>query len=147
MPLADLPVGHLSVHLLRDETWGIALTLVVVVLIINLGSRLLAGRGCKERGGSGGPEYHHGSGGDQRQRRADVPDPRSGPVAMRLEDVAVSFNGRTAIRDASFDVPKNKVTALIGPSGLGQDDALASHQPAARPHQGRRRDAARSAAR
>ncbi len=49
---------------------------------------------------------------------------RSGPVAMRLEDVAVSFNGRTAIRDATFEVPKNKVTALIGPSGSGKTTLL-----------------------
>ena len=34
---------------LREETWGIALTLVVVVLIINLGSRLVAARLQKER--------------------------------------------------------------------------------------------------
>jgi len=51
-------------------------------------------------------------------------DVRSGPVAMRLEDVAVSFSGRTAIRDATFDVPKNKVTALIGPSGSGKTTLL-----------------------
>ncbi|MGA3352088.1 MAG: phosphate ABC transporter ATP-binding protein [Acidimicrobiales bacterium] len=43
---------------------------------------------------------------------------------MRLEDVAVSFNGRTAIRDASFDVPRNQVTALIGPSGSGKTTLL-----------------------
>jgi len=53
-----------------------------------------------------------------------LPDPRSGPIAMRLEDVAVSFNGRTAIRNASFDVPKNQVTALIGPSGSGKTTLL-----------------------
>ncbi len=51
-------------------------------------------------------------------------DVRSGPVAMRLEDVAVSFSGRTAIRDATFDVPRNKVTALIGPSGSGKTTLL-----------------------
>lgn len=34
---------------LRDETWGIALTLVVIVLIINLGSRFLAAWLRKER--------------------------------------------------------------------------------------------------
>jgi len=51
-------------------------------------------------------------------------DPRSGPVAMRFKDVAVSFNGRTAIRSVSFDVPKYKVTALIGPSGSGKTTLL-----------------------
>jgi phosphate transport system permease protein len=34
---------------LREETWGIALTLVVVVLIINLGSRLFAAWLQRER--------------------------------------------------------------------------------------------------
>jgi phosphate transport system ATP-binding protein len=53
-------------------------------------------------------------------------DPRSGPIAMRLEDVAVSFNGRTAIRNATFEVPKSKVTALIGPSGSGKTTLLRS---------------------
>jgi len=56
--------------------------------------------------------------------RVQAADPRSGPICMRLEDVAVSFNGRTAIRDASFDVPRNQVTALIGPSGSGKTTLL-----------------------
>lgn len=51
--------------------------------------------------------------------------PRTGgPVAMRLENVAVSFNGRTAVRDATFDVTKNRVTSLIGPSGSGKTTLL-----------------------
>jgi len=47
-----------------------------------------------------------------------------GPVAMTLRDVAVSFNGRTAVRDATFDVVKNRVTSLIGPSGSGKTTLL-----------------------
>jgi len=47
-----------------------------------------------------------------------------GPVAMQLKDVAVSFHGRTAVRDCSFDVTKNKVTSLIGPSGSGKTTLL-----------------------
>ena len=38
-------------------------------------------------------------------------------IAMSLKDVAVSFNGKVAVRDATFDVTKNKVTSLIGPYG------------------------------
>jgi len=53
-----------------------------------------------------------------------IVDPRSGRIAMRLDNVDVSFNGRTAIRDATFDVPKNHVTALIGPSGSGKTTLL-----------------------
>ena len=55
---------------------------------------------------------------------SETADPRTGPISMRLEDVAVSFNGRTAIRDANFDVPRNQVTALIGPSGSGKTTLL-----------------------
>ena len=50
--------------------------------------------------------------------------PRSGPISMRFKDVAVTFNGRTAIRGVNFDVPRNKVTSLIGPSGSGKTTLL-----------------------
>jgi len=43
---------------------------------------------------------------------------------MRFEDVSVTFNGRTAIRDVHFEVPRNKVTSLIGPSGSGKTTLL-----------------------
>ena len=46
--------------------------------------------------------------------------------AMRLQDVAVTFNGRTAVRDVTFDVATNKVTAMIGPSGSGKTTLLRS---------------------
>lgn len=45
-------------------------------------------------------------------------------TAMGLKDVAVSFNGRTAVRDVTFDVPANQVTSLIGPSGSGKTTLL-----------------------
>jgi phosphate transport system ATP-binding protein len=48
----------------------------------------------------------------------------SGGVAMSLRDVAVSFSGRTAVRDCTFDVAKNRVTSLIGPSGSGKTTLL-----------------------
>jgi phosphate transport system ATP-binding protein len=47
-----------------------------------------------------------------------------GSTAMSLRDVAVSFNGRTAIRNATFDVAANRVTSLIGPSGSGKTTLL-----------------------
>jgi len=47
-----------------------------------------------------------------------------GPIAMQLKDVAVSFNGKTAVRDCTFDIAKNKVTSLIGPSGSGKTTLL-----------------------
>jgi phosphate transport system ATP-binding protein len=45
-------------------------------------------------------------------------------VAMSLADVAVSFNGRVAVRDVTFDVTANRVTSLIGPSGSGKTTLL-----------------------
>jgi len=45
-------------------------------------------------------------------------------VAMSLTDVAVSFNGRVAVRDVTFDVTANRVTSLIGPSGSGKTTLL-----------------------
>jgi phosphate transport system ATP-binding protein len=56
----------------------------------------------------------------------EIVDPRTGPIAMRLSDVSVAFNGRTAVRDVTFDVPANNVTALIGPSGSGKTTLLRS---------------------
>ncbi|MEO9180997.1 MAG: phosphate ABC transporter ATP-binding protein [Acidimicrobiales bacterium] len=50
-----------------------------------------------------------------------VPRPAA---AMQLRDVAVSFHGRTAVRDCTFDVAKNRVTSLIGPSGSGKTTLL-----------------------
>jgi phosphate transport system ATP-binding protein len=58
--------------------------------------------------------------------QATLDDPRSGPIAMRLQDVKVSFNGRPAVRDVTFDVPDHRVTALIGPSGSGKTTLLRS---------------------
>ena len=43
---------------------------------------------------------------------------------MRLEDVRVSFRGRVAVRDVTFEVPDKRVTALIGPSGSGKTTLL-----------------------
>jgi phosphate transport system ATP-binding protein len=45
-------------------------------------------------------------------------------VAMSLADVAVSFSGRVAVRDVTFDVTSNRVTSLIGPSGSGKTTLL-----------------------
>ena len=52
-----------------------------------------------------------------------IPAPR-GAAAMQLKDVSVSFHGRTAVRDCTFDITKNRVTSLIGPSGSGKTTLL-----------------------
>jgi phosphate transport system ATP-binding protein len=53
-------------------------------------------------------------------------DPPISDVVMRLEDVAVAFSGRTAVRDVTFDVHQGEITALIGPSGSGKTTLLRS---------------------
>ncbi len=54
-----------------------------------------------------------------------VPPPSPMPV-MQLRDVSVAFSGRPAVRNVSFDIPENEVTALIGPSGSGKTTLLRS---------------------
>jgi phosphate transport system ATP-binding protein len=52
-------------------------------------------------------------------------DPQQGrEVVFGLEDVVVKYSGTTAIRGATFDVPKNLATAFIGPSGCGKTTLL-----------------------
>ncbi len=53
-----------------------------------------------------------------------VAAPAAGATAMSLRDVAVSFNSRTAVRNATFDIAQNRVTSLIGPSGSGKTTLL-----------------------
>jgi phosphate transport system ATP-binding protein len=52
------------------------------------------------------------------------PDRSVGHPVMQLKDVAVSFAGRTAVRNVSFDVRDRQITALIGPSGSGKTTLL-----------------------
>jgi phosphate transport system ATP-binding protein len=59
-------------------------------------------------------------------READL---ASGPLRqdrpiLRLQDVSISFGGRLAVREVSFDVPEHQITALIGPSGSGKTTLL-----------------------
>jgi phosphate transport system ATP-binding protein len=51
-------------------------------------------------------------------------DPPVGKPVMRLQDVAVEFAGRKAVRGVSFDVHDGEITALIGPSGSGKTTLL-----------------------
>ncbi|WP_370691390.1 manganese/iron ABC transporter ATP-binding protein [Affinirhizobium pseudoryzae] len=43
------------------------------------------------------------------------------PLGLKVEDVTVSYrNGHTALRHASFTVPKGTITALVGVNGAGK---------------------------
>ena len=44
--------------------------------------------------------------------------------AFRLDGVTVSYSGVPAVRDISFDVYRNEITALIGPSGCGKSTLI-----------------------
>jgi len=45
-------------------------------------------------------------------------------TVLALRGLTVSFSGRPAVRDVTFDVPEGQVTALIGPSGSGKTTLL-----------------------
>ena len=57
----------------------------------------------------------------------DEPRRMAPPKAIfQVEDVTVSYDGVPAVRDISFDVNENEITALIGPSGCGKSTMLRS---------------------
>ena len=45
-------------------------------------------------------------------------------VVFRSEEVSVHYGSFRAVRDVTFDVPKNEIMALIGPSGCGKSTVL-----------------------
>jgi phosphate transport system ATP-binding protein len=58
-----------------------------------------------------------------------VEGPPAQPKASReaifhLDDVMVSYGSKPAVRDVSFDIGKNQITALIGPSGCGKSTLI-----------------------
>ena len=45
-------------------------------------------------------------------------------VVFELDDVSVAYGGKLAVRNITFDVPEQRITALIGPSGCGKSILL-----------------------
>src|SRR5687767_11578376 len=43
---------------------------------------------------------------------------------FKLDVVGVAYSGKPAVRDVSFDIGKNEITALIGPSGCGKSTLI-----------------------
>jgi phosphate transport system ATP-binding protein len=46
------------------------------------------------------------------------------PPVFELEDVNVRYSGKLAVKDVTFDLPTNRITALIGASGCGKSTLL-----------------------
>ena len=46
------------------------------------------------------------------------------PTVFELDDVSVSYGDFKAVKNVSFNVAKNEITALIGPSGCGKSTLL-----------------------
>jgi phosphate transport system ATP-binding protein len=54
---------------------------------------------------------------------ADGAKPRREAI-FHLGGVGVAYSGKPAVRDISFDIGKNEITALIGPSGCGKSTLI-----------------------
>jgi phosphate transport system ATP-binding protein len=48
----------------------------------------------------------------------------SAPPIFELENVSVRYSGKLAVKDVTFDLPTNRITALIGASGCGKSTLL-----------------------
>jgi phosphate transport system ATP-binding protein len=48
------------------------------------------------------------------------------PTVFSIEGMKVKYGSFTAVRNISFDIPQNEITALIGPSGCGKSTVLRS---------------------
>jgi phosphate transport system ATP-binding protein len=55
--------------------------------------------------------------------RKDTPKRPREPI-FQLDGVAVAYSGKPAVRDVTFDIGKNEITALIGPSGCGKSTLI-----------------------
>jgi phosphate transport system ATP-binding protein len=56
---------------------------------------------------------------------SELPKPKAPREAIfKLEDVAVLYGDKPAVRDVQFDIGRNEITALIGPSGCGKSTLI-----------------------
>jgi phosphate transport system ATP-binding protein len=57
---------------------------------------------------------------------AERPEPGAREVVFGIDGLTVSYDGSPAVRDVTFDVYENYVTAIIGPSGCGKSTFIRS---------------------
>jgi phosphate transport system ATP-binding protein len=60
------------------------------------------------------------------QRAEAPPAPTGREVVFDIKDLTVHYGSTTAIRDVSFEIYRNLVTAVIGPSGCGKSTFIRS---------------------
>jgi len=53
-----------------------------------------------------------------------APAAASGPVALTIRELSVSFGANRVLKGVSLDIPARAVTAIIGPSGCGKSTFL-----------------------
>src|SRR2546421_10476704 len=60
----------------------------------------------------------------------------NGEATISLREVTKSFGSHTVLEDISFDVPKGRITAILGPSGTGKSVLLKNIIGLLRPERG-----------
>src|SRR3989440_6179281 len=60
----------------------------------------------------------------------------NGEATISLREVTKSFGSHTVLEDISFDVPKGRITAILGPSGTGKSVLLKNIIGLLRPEKG-----------
>jgi phosphate transport system ATP-binding protein len=78
-------------------------------------------RGLTQPIGVGSP---HGNSSSPAVQGTPGVDGRPREAIFSLEKVMVSYGKKPAVRDVSFDIGKNEITALIGPSGCGKSTLI-----------------------
>ena len=121
-----------------DRAWSAALTLILIVMILNIAARLPSfgteirrrGRRARRSESTDTPD----SSASDRERRLR-PSPSSGEPAReqagrtqdeRRREVNLFYGDFKAVEDVSITIRPNKVTALIGSSGCGKTTFLRS---------------------
>jgi phosphate transport system ATP-binding protein len=69
-------------------------------------------------------DVHHGEAASPAVEGAGPKPKAARDAVFQLEDLMVSYNAKPAVRNVSFDIGVNEITALIGPSGCGKSTVI-----------------------